>query len=195
MLAIDLFVASNSPRRHELLAQIGVRFATVSVEVDETPEEDETPRALVRRLALAKARAGLAQRPDGHHEPVLGADTLVICDGRIIGKPQDLAHALDIWQHLSGRRHQVMTAVAMVGKGREEVLVQQSEVRFRVLSRAEMLAYWASGEPRDKAGAYAIQGLGAVFVEHLAGSYSGVMGLPLYETSELLGRFGITVIG
>lgn len=193
MLDIDLFLASNSPRRAELLTQIGVRFASVSVDVDESSRDTETPEQLVQRLALAKAQAGLAVRPAGHHEPVLGSDTLIVLDGVALGKPGDRAHAFQIWSSLSGRTHQVMTAVALVDDSRQEIALQTSQVTFRAITEREMQAYWDSGEPQDKAGGYAIQGLGAVFIEHLEGSFSGVMGLPLYETAALLNRFVINL--
>ncbi len=193
MLGIDLFLASNSPRRHELLAQIGVRFASLSVDIDESPTPHETADRLVERLALEKARAGLALRPAGRHEPVLGSDTLVVLNGVTLGKPRDREDAFRMWRALSGQTHQVMTAVALVGEQQEESILQTSAVTFRDITEKEMAAYWLSGEPCDKAGGYAVQGLGAVFIEHLAGSFSGVMGLPLYETAQLLRRFGIDI--
>lgn len=194
MIPIDLFLASNSPRRRELLEQVGVRYATVSVEVDESPLAGEAAEALVQRLALAKAEAGLAMRPDGHQEPVLGADTLVVLDNEPLGKPRDREAALAMLARLSGRSHQVMTAVALVTGNRREVVLQESRVRFREIAAEERAAYWASGEPADKAGSYGIQGHGALFVEYLEGSYSGVMGLPLFETAQLLARFGINLL-
>lgn len=194
MLEIDLFLASSSPRRRELLTQIGVRFASLSVDIDESPRADESAEQLVRRLALGKARAGLAVRPAGQHEPVLGSDTLVVFDGIALGKPQHREDAFAMWHTLSGQAHQVMTAVALVSDTQQETILQTSTVTFRTISEAEMAAYWNSGEPRDKAGGYAIQGLGAVFIEYLAGSFSGVMGLPLFETAQLLDRFGIPIM-
>lgn len=194
MIPIDLFLASNSPRRRELLEQVGVRYATVSVEVDESPLAGEAAEALVQRLALAKAEAGLAMRPDGHQEPVLGADTLVVLDNEPLGKPRDRDAALAMLARLSGRSHQVMTAVALVTDNCREVVLQESRVRFREIAAEERAAYWASGEPADKAGSYGIQGHGALFVEYLEGSYSGVMGLPLFETAQLLARFGINLL-
>ena len=178
-----LYLASQSPRRRELLAQIGVEHQVVRVDVDETPRPNEPAQDYVRRLAFAKARTGLALRPDGL---VLGADTAVVLDGRILGKPDGAAHAMDMLLALAGREHRVLSGVALVARGHEAFRLSDSRVSFRQISAAEAAAYWASGEPADKAGGYAIQGRGAVFVAHLAGSYSGVMGLPLYETAQLL---------
>ena len=191
-----LYLASGSPRRRELLTQIGVPFTTLSAWIDETPFVNELPQAYVERLALGKAQAGLAplaasQGADGS-ACVLGADTAVVLDGRILGKPVDRADALSMLAALSGREHEVMTAVAIIDRHRAETCVVTSRVRFRKVSPAEAQAYWATGEPWDKAGGYAIQGLAAIFVEGLQGSYSGVVGLPLSETADLLGRFGIT---
>jgi septum formation protein len=185
--AIDVHLASLSPRRRELLAQIHVRHDVIPVAVDETPRVGEAPAEYVLRLALAKARAGHRLQPD---RPVLGADTAVVLDDRILGKPRDRQDAAAMLAQLSGREHRVLTAVALVGE-REETRLSVSHVRFRPIDAAEAAAYWATGEPADKAGGYAVQGLGAVFVESIAGSYSGVMGLPLFETGELLRRAGI----
>ncbi|HXH03274.1 MAG TPA: Maf family protein [Candidatus Competibacteraceae bacterium] len=190
-----IYLASASPRRRELLAQINVAFDVLQVEVDETPLPAETPADYVARLALAKARAGWERLETRPPRPVLGADTAVVIDGRILGKPRDRDDGLAMLALLSGREHQVLSAVALVQGGREALRVQLSRVRFRPLSAAECAAYWASGEPADKAGAYAIQGLAALFVQALEGSYSGVMGLPLYETGELLTEFGIALLG
>lgn len=184
-----LYLASGSPRRRELLQQIGVPFTVISAAIDETPLPDEAPRAYVERLALAKARAGAVQA--GGPGVVLGADTAVVLHGRILGKPVDEADALATLAAMSGQEHQVLTSVALVDGARSQVLSVSSRVRFRLISAVEAKAYWASGEPLDKAGGYAIQGLGAVFVESLQGSYSAVVGLPLCETAQLLGDFGI----
>jgi septum formation protein len=187
-----LVLASASPRRSELLNQIGVRFRQRVIEIDETARERESAEDYVRRVALEKARA--VQRELGHDEVlVLGADTAVVVDEILLGKPADFAQARQMLRLLSGRAHRVLSAVALVG-GREAVRVSESAVWFRALSDAEIDSYWHTGEPQDKAGAYAIQGLGAVFVERLEGSYSGVMGLPLYETAQLLKDFGIQVL-
>ncbi|RMQ96845.1 Maf-like protein [Pseudomonas savastanoi pv. glycinea] len=185
-----LFLASGSPRRRELLTQIGVRFTVLSAQIDETPHSEETPTAYVERLARGKAQAGLALLTDDQG-CVLGADTAVVLDGHILGKPLDEADAQSMLTALSGREHEVLTAIALVNQQRCETRVVSSRVRFRSISTAEIQTYWASGEPQDKAGSYAIQGLAAIFVEGLHGSYSAVVGLPLCETAELLSRFGI----
>jgi septum formation protein len=188
-----IVLASASPRRQALLQQIGVRFRQRTAEIDETPLDNETAQEYVVRLALAKAQA--VRRQSGSVElPVLGADTAVVADGRLLGKPADLAHARDMLRRLSGRRHRVLSAVALVRQDRQAVSVSESSVWFRELSENDIVSYWKTGEPRDKAGAYGIQGLGAIFVERLEGSYSGVMGLPLYETAQLLQDFGIQVL-
>jgi septum formation protein len=186
-----LLLASASPRRRELLAQIAVPCVTQIAAIDENPLPDEPAAAYVERLAREKARAGLAALSESVDAVVLGADTAVVLDGRILGKPADFAESRAMLQALSGRSHQVLTAVALAGGGREAARVVASSVTFRVLGEAEIAAYWASGEPCDKAGSYGIQGLAAVFVRRLEGSYSAVVGLPLCETAELLGEFGI----
>ncbi|RMQ43610.1 Maf-like protein [Pseudomonas cichorii] len=185
-----LYLASGSPRRRELLTQIGVPFTALSAQIDETPLINEAPAAYVERLARGKAEAGLALLDDDQ-ACVLGADTAVVLDGRILGKPLDQADALAMLAALSGREHEVLTAIALVNRQRSEARVIASRVRFRAIQPHEAQAYWTSGEPADKAGSYAVQGLAAIFVEELHGSYSGVVGLPLCETAELLGSFGI----
>jgi septum formation protein len=187
-----IILASASPRRQALLQQIGVRFRQQVAEVDETSLDNESAQDYVVRLAVAKARA-VRQQSSGDEAPVLGADTAVVVDGRLLGKPADLAHARDMLRLLSGRRHQVLSAVALVND-RQAVRVSDSSVWFRALSEKDIEDYWKTGEPRDKAGAYGIQGIGAMFIERLEGSYSGVMGLPLYETAQLLQDFGIQVL-
>lgn len=186
----DLLLASASPRRRELLDQIGVRYAVQPVDVDEQARDGEAPGEYVRRLALAKAEAGRAQRPD---LPALGADTAVVLDGHILGKPADRADGLAMLTRLSGRRHEVYSGVALVGE-ETRTMLQVSRVTLRAIGEGERAAYWDTGEPADKAGGYAIQGLGAVFVAELAGSYSGVMGLPLFETARMLTAAGIDVL-
>ncbi|MBV4550282.1 Maf-like protein [Pseudomonas sp. SWRI102] len=186
-----LYLASGSPRRRELLAQIGVPFTAISADIDETPLDQETPSAYVERLARGKAEAGRHALASGVEGCVLGADTAVVLQGRILGKPVDQADALSMLLSLSGRDHEVLTAIAVVDGQHCETRVVRSRVCFRLITEQEALAYWASGEPRDKAGGYGIQGLGAVFVAGLEGSYSAVVGLPLCETAELLGHFGI----
>lgn len=186
-----LYLASGSPRRRELLTQIGVSFMTVGADIDETPLDHESPSAYVERLARGKAEAGRRALKVSTDGCVLGADTAVVLDGRILGKPLDQADSVAMLMALSGRDHEVLTAIAVLDGQRCESRVVRSRVRFRAITEQEALAYWASGEPRDKAGSYGIQGLGAVFVAGLEGSYSAVVGLPLCETSELLGHFGI----
>jgi len=187
-----IILASGSPRRQALLQQIGVRFRQQVADVDETPLDNESAQDYVVRLAVAKACA-VRQQSGADKAPVLGADTAVVVDGRLLGKPADLAHARDMLQLLSGRRHQVLSAVALV-QDRQAVAASVSNVWFRALSEKDIEDYWKTGEPRDKAGAYGIQGIGAIFIERLEGSYSGVMGLPLYETARLLQDFGIQVL-
>lgn len=184
-----LCLASESPRRRDLLWQIGVPHKAVAARVDESVLSGESPGDYVERVALAKA---VTVRKGGEKLPVLAADTVVVLDGAVYGKPVDRADALAMLGKLSGRAHQVLTAVALATDQTVELRVSASTVRFRDLSLPEREAYWQTGEPRDKAGAYAIQGLGAVFIDSLSGSYSGVMGLPLAETSQLLRAAGIT---
>ncbi len=193
MLQASIYLASGSPRRRELLAQIGVSYQILSVAVDETPLAGEDPSHYVSRLALAKARAGHASLQGLALRPVLGADTSVAVDGTILGKPRDRTEGLAMLAALSGRTHRVLSAVALVAGAREAARVQESQVRFRPLTASECQAYWDTGEPADKAGAYAIQGRAAAFIIELIGSYSGVMGLPLFETSELLRDFAISI--
>ncbi len=185
-----LHLASVSPRRRELLDQIGVPYRAVGADVDETPRPGESPEAYVLRLACAKADA-VGARIDVPGAPILGADTTVVLDGRILGKPADERDARDMLAALSGRTHAVLTAVALRAGGAIRSRLCRSEVAFRELGDAECRDYWETGEPRDKAGGYAIQGFGAIFVRELRGSYSGVMGLPLYETAELLREAGL----
>ena len=187
----SLYLASGSPRRRELLTQIGVPFTAISADIDETPQPDESPSAYVERLARGKAEAGRLRVSSDEAFCVLGADTAVVLDGKILGKPLDEAEACAMLKLLSGREHEVLTAIAVLDGQRCESQVVRSQVLFRPIADAEAAAYWASGEPRDKAGGYGIQGLGAVFVAGLTGSYSAVVGLPLCETAELLGHFGI----
>lgn len=181
-----ILLASASPRRRELLDQLGVVHEVLAVDLDETAHAGETPAALASRLARNKALEG--RRRDGANRPVLGADTVVALEGTMHGKPSDRDDAVRMLTALGGRVHQVLTAVAVAPPGSAEVLqaLSVTQVRMRPISPAEAAAYWDTGEPAGKAGAYAIQGLGAVFIEHIAGSYSGVMGLPLYETARLL---------
>ncbi len=185
----QLYLASRSPRRSELLSQIGVTHEVVAVNIDESVLADESPADYVVRLALEKAAAGRAiiqQRT----QPVLAADTAVVIDGEILGKPADRADAVAMLTRLSGRDHEVFSGVALASDEMESRL-SVSRVTFRPITEAEAEAYWLSGEPADKAGGYAIQGLGALFVSRLEGSFSGVIGLPLFATAELLCRAGL----
>ena len=187
--AADLVLASASPRRCALLAGMGVRFAVVPAHLDETPIPAEPPRDYVARLALAKARAVAAIV--GNALPVLGADTTVVCAGRLLGKPVSETDAVAMLMALSGRTHQVFTAVALVRDAVEADVLVETAVTFRELSVAECRSYWRSGEPADKAGGYALQGMGGIFVTRIEGSYSGVVGLPVAETYKLLRDFAI----
>lgn len=187
-----LFLASTSPRRRELLQQIGLAFSVLKVDVDESLREGERPADYVVRLAREKAEAGLALVDGG---VVVAADTSVVIGEQVLGKPACEVEAFAMWQRLSGRMHQVLTGVAVGDARHIEAVMVSTQVHFRTISQAEMDAYWRSGEPRDKAGGYAIQGLGAIFVDAIEGSYSNVVGLPLSETAAVLSRFGIRVLG
>jgi len=188
----QITLASASPRRQQLLEQIAVHYQLLPVDIDETARSNETAEALVCRLAQEKAEAGYQRQRI--KQPVLGSDTIVVLDGRVLGKPRSREHGLAMLSALSGRSHQVITAVAIVDSERSSCRISQSQVYFRQMSQAEIEAYWDTGEPADKAGGYGIQGLAAQFIERLDGSYSGVMGLPLFETAELLKQFGIELL-
>jgi len=189
----SIYLASRSPRRQELLGQIGVKFEVMQLDVDEAVLEGESPRRYVERLARAKAEAGWqrVERDGLPRAPVLGADTTVAIEGRILGKPADAKEAEHMLGALSGRPHDVLTALALKSEARLESAVSISQVRFKTLSAEEIARYIATGEWADKAGAYAIQGHAARFVAELHGSYSGVVGLPLFETAQLLDRIGL----
>ena len=189
MHELFIYLASSSPRRRELLAQLGVAFETIIADIDESLQPGETADAYVCRMAGGKTTAALERLP-ARRAPVLGADTIVVVDRQILGKPTNQESAVTMLHRLSGRAHDVLTAVAISDGERKSVAVSRTVVTFRDLSDAEINAYWATGEPRDKAGGYGIQGLGAVFIETIHGSYSGVMGLPLFETASLLNAFG-----
>ena len=182
-------LASASPRRVELLQQIGLQFAVRPSDIDERLLGDEQPGDYVQRLAIEKARAQYAPG-----QLVIAADTIVLIDQSILGKPVDKAQGLEMLMWLSGRSHQVMTGVALAGPGGLITQTVVSTVRFKAFDRAFAERYWASGEPRDKAGSYGVQGLGAVFIEHLEGSYSNVIGLPLFETAQMLETMGVRII-
>ena len=184
----SICLASASPRRGELLRQIGVSYVVQPADLDEDERSGESPAEYVERLARAKAEWVWQARQQARLEPlpVLGSDTTVTVDGLVLGKPQDEAALLNTFAQLSGREHEVLSAVALVTASGIHARLSRTRVRFRVVTSDEVRTYWATGEPRDKAGGYAIQGYGAVFIESIAGSYSGVMGLPLAETAELL---------
>lgn len=184
---VQLILASQSPRRAELLRQMGLSFGVEPVDLDESLLPDESPEAYVQRLAQRKAEAVSCRFPTSG---VIGADTTVVADGMILAKPVDEADFRQMLRRLSGTTHQVLTAVALKTPQRLTQALSVSRVTFTALSEAEITAYWRSGEPADKAGGYAIQGLAAIWIERLEGSYSGVMGLPLFETAQLLRQQG-----
>ncbi|MDJ0738316.1 MAG: nucleoside triphosphate pyrophosphatase [Gammaproteobacteria bacterium] len=183
-----IVLASQSPRRAELLEQLGIAFRRAPAAIDERVRPGEGAADFVERIAVAKARAVRASHPG---LPVLGADTAVVLDQRVLGKPRDRDDAIAMLRALSGRAHNVLTGVALVTDVTRFAL-STSQVRFRRVSDAEAAAYWETGEPADKAGAYAVQGLAAAFIERIEGSYSGIMGLPLFETVNLLKEIGVS---
>lgn len=187
----ELILASASPRRRELLQQISVPCQVRPVDISEIPKPDETAYMFVERMAREKAQAGLALSQG--NVVVLGSDTVVVSKGQILGKPVDREHCLTMLQQLSGTKHQVMTAVALISGEQIRSRVVTTEVWFHELTIQQCQRYWDTGEPCDKAGGYGIQGLGAVFVASIKGSYSAVVGLPLAETKQLLESFGIAV--
>lgn len=191
-----LYLASASPRRRELLEQLGLNPERIHADIDESRQPGESPRAYVERLAREKAAAGWQVVATNHlpARPLLAADTTVALGDTIFGKPADAADARAMLTLLSGTTHEVLTAVAVRLGERVELATSVSLVTFAALSPAQIDAYVASGEPMDKAGAYGIQGLAGIFAERLEGSYTGVMGLPLYETAQLLARFGLDVL-
>ncbi|NGP53314.1 Maf family protein [Thioalkalivibrio sp. XN8] len=191
MDSCQLVLASASPRRLELLSAFGLHLQVDPVDIDERPAPGEKPAALAQRLAEAKAAAAASRHPG---RVVLAADTVVAADGAVLGKPADAAEAGAMLRRLAGRRHEVYTAVAARRDAAAAVRLSRSEVDFRALAASEIDAYVATGEPLDKAGAYGIQGCAAIFVTRLCGSYSGVVGLPLAETAELLQEFGIELL-
>jgi len=191
MLAAMLYLASQSPRRRELLGRLGLQFGVLDLDVPEQRAAQEPALDYVRRVAREKAGAGLLTVSGNAEAIVLGADTEVVLDDEVFGKPADAADAAAMLRRLSGRRHRVISAVSLVTAGREVQGVVESEVAFATLDESRIARYLATGEWQGKAGAYAIQGLAEAFIEELRGSYSGVMGLPLYETSRLLAQFGL----
>jgi septum formation protein len=191
MTRIDtLQLASTSPRRREILSALGLSFSVVHVDVDETPLAGECPEEMVVRLAVAKAAAA----PAGAGTAVIAADTAVVVDGRVLGKPEGEDDCVTMLATLAGRGHRVFTGVALRTATGTRTALSSTDVYFRDIGRDEALAYWHSGEPRDKAGGYGIQGLGGLFVERLEGSYSGVVGLPVFETAALLDEAGFRLL-
>jgi len=189
-MTAQIILASASPRRQELLDQINVTYKVYPVDIDETPRANESPLAYVQRLAAEKSAA--CKERLNTDIPILAADTAVVLGQMIMGKPKDQDDAVSMLMLLSGKTHQVYSAISVRGREHGQA-VSVTEVTFRHLNKQEILAYWHSGEPLDKAGSYAIQGLGALFVQAIKGSFSGVVGLPLFETAELLSNQGVTV--
>ena len=190
----SIILASASARRQELLRQIGVRFTVRSQDIDESIRSGELANDYVIRMAQEKAKSALSAllvNKDSNATVVLAADTSVVCDADVLGKPMDEADAVDMLRRLSGREHRVLSAVTLATQDKQRTVLSESRVRFREISIAEAQQYYRSGESAGKAGAYAIQGYAAVFVEQLIGSYSGVMGLPLFQTAQLLSEFTV----
>jgi septum formation protein len=190
MVDPKLHLASQSPRRQDILRSLGLSFTAAGVDVDEQRLQGELPEAMVLRLSRAKAMAADVDPS----RIVVGADTLVVLEEVVFGKPKDREECLQMLASLSGRTHRVMTGVAVLASAEVQTVVSITEVKFREISPDETLAYWQSGEPCDKAGAYAIQGRGGIFVEAISGSYSGVVGLPIFETTQLLRNAGLRVL-
>lgn len=188
---LKLHLASSSPRRREILADLGLNFTYAGVDLDESRRSGESVEQMAVRLAREKATAA---RPPKVELPVLGADTIVVLNGRVYGKPGSKDEALEMLGALSGATHRVVTGVAVRLHDRTRTALSETEVEFREVRPDEALRYWQSGEPEGKAGAYAIQGAGGIFVEAIRGSYSGVVGLPVFETAKLLGEFGIEIL-
>ena len=181
-----IILASASPRRAELLDQMNVKYTIQAVDIDESSHADETPEDLVVRLAIEKSQA--ISEDDANGMAVLGSDTLGVINNELLVKPRDFEHAKQMLSTMSGNWHEILSAVALSYKGKTELRLCRNKVLFRQLSMAEIENYWDTGEPQDKAGAYAIQGLAAAFIQRIEGSYSGIMGLPLFETAEILER-------
>ena len=189
----QIYLASSSPRRQELLHQMGVSFIVIPQFVKEVHKPGESPEEFVTRLAVQKAADGLS-RQTNRRIPVLGSDTAVVLDGKILGKPGSREQAIEMLLSLSAHTHQVMTAVALKNEQKTEVVISVSEVSFSKLSREMCENYWHTGEPADKAGSYGIQGKGALFISNINGSYSAVMGLPIFEAGTILNKFGIKIL-
>lgn len=188
----SVILASASPRRQQLLQQLGIESIKEAAHIDESRLPEEPVESYVLRLAHEKASAIASNH--GKSKIVIGADTAVVIDGEALGKPRNREHAFDMWLKLSGREHQVLTAVALIHDNVTTSALSRSQVRFRRISQHEMSDYWLTDEPQDKAGGYAVQGVGALFIESISGSYSGIMGLPLYETGILLAATGMKLI-
>ena len=190
---IKLLLASKSPRRKSLLAQLGYQFTQSNSDIDESTRLNESPSDYVIRLAIAKAQYAFDQLPENnkHNTLVLGSDTSVVIQGNILGKPRDEAHCLQMLTLLSDAKHEVLTSIAVVSHNSVHSELVTTHVLFKALSIDEIKQYWLSGEPQDKAGAYGIQGIGGQFIKSIEGSYSAVVGLPLYETAKLLLECGL----
>lgn len=189
---LSIYLASKSSRRLQLLEQIGVKAQIIDPNVPEVANPNESPLAYANRLAITKAQSGWIHPDRMLNIPVIGADTIVVCDQQMIGKPINKEDGMAILKQLSGRTHQVITAVAIVHENKMKQAVVESKVTFTELTDQEMESYWNTGEPCDKAGAYAIQGKAAMFISNLTGSYSGVVGLPLFETAALMREFNVS---
>lgn len=189
----ELYLASKSPRRREILSQIGVKFTSIAVDIEECRSVNEAPEAYIRRLALEKAQAGwrILQHDGCPLRPVLSADTIGLFNGQVLEKPRDVAHFIEVMQMLSGQTHCILTAVAMTDGVKQSVKYSETSVTFRQLTEREIVEYWKTGEPQDKACGYGIQGLGAVFVASISGSYTGIVGLPIEITTPLLAQFNV----
>lgn len=186
-----LILASASPRRQALLRQLGLEADVITADIDETPLPDEAAERYVERLAQAKAETVAGRFPKA---VIIAADTIIALDGNLLGKPRSKEDAMRMWRQMSGREHWVLTAVAVTGPQGDAVVLNRNRVVFAELGDESMEAYWQTGEPEDKAGAYAIQGYAACWIKYIEGSYSGIMGLPLYETAELLHHQGIKTL-
>lgn len=186
---VDIILASASPRRAELLDQINISYQIQAVDIDESSRANESAEDLVQRLAKEKSQA-----VKNNLLPVLGADTLGVLSGELLVKPRDINHAYEMLSNMSGNWHEILSAVAISFNYETKVLLNKNRVLFRPISQQEIETYWQTGEPQDKAGAYAIQGLAATFIERIEGSYSGIMGLPLFETTTLLKNIGVSIL-
>jgi len=190
----QLILASQSPRRKSLLSQLGYQFDTIAADIDETQYDNENAECYVERLAKEKAQYVFDLLANQGNSLVLGSDTCVVCDGRIFGKPKDLADSIEMLSSLSGKSHQVLTAIALVGKNMITCDVVTTKVFFKTLTIDEIKQYWQTAEPQDKAGSYAIQGIAGQFVKSIQGSYSAVVGLPLFECAQMLSKAGLSSI-